>query len=140
MKACIVVLTFLSIAWDANAKDSCVANMVGVDICAKAKEIASEFQKHLPIVMSHNLSIVSAAAMGPLVAIQAKHSLAKAEVDSAYAQAGMDLRRSMETATTGIICEEESPTRAFVNLGGEIQYLYLFSDLQSLRVSIKSCE
>jgi len=107
-----------------------------------AKEVAAEFAPNLPTQISENLTIRTVIAMDTTVTLVAMLAYDYDYLKSAATAGGVtpeSLKPKMQVMTTNMVCSDKALS-AFVQLGGEIQYIYQFSDgVQYMIASVEEC-
>ena len=107
-----------------------------------AKEAAAEMAPNLPMQISKNLTIRTITAIDTTLTMAAKLAYDYNYLKSAVAASGAtpeSLKLKMQVMTTDMVCSDELLS-AFVQLGGEIQYIYQFSDgIQYMIASVDEC-
>lgn len=129
---CAISVAGISLAKDVNnVKDECAPNLIGFDVCKKARELADELAQQLPMKMSNELLVEKVFAEKGAVNLMAVLGYDKSYLESAARNGGIamqDLLNNLKQATVNLMCQPKSSTVAFVNLGGQIQYQYHFHD------------
>lgn len=125
------------------ANDICFKNLIKEDMCAYASKVASEAGKSLPIKLNDNMSIISVNSIFNKLLFVA-HLNYNHEYLSKIYKGDVNLERklkdTMRNYSKSSICTDRQ-TRAFVGLGGEIEYRYVFSDGNVFDTyAITSCE
>lgn len=128
----------------AMAKDECKPNLTGFDVCEYARNFADEFASQLPMKMSKNLTLSSVIAYKSLVSLQAILGYDKKYLQDIAKQGNMswdELNVMMEKSTKANLCVDNTPTEAFIHLGGTIQYDYKFNDgMPYITVTVNKCD
>lgn len=112
------------------ANDLCFKNLIKEDMCAHASKIASEAGKSLPIKLNDNMSIISINAILNKLLFVARLNYNHEYLSSVYngdMTVEKKLKSIMQNYSKSSICTNKQ-TEAFVGLGGEIEYRYVFSD------------
>lgn len=134
------VAAFLANAVSANQE--CIKGLPKTDMCAKARQLSDEIATKLPIKMSQNMSWESVTASGATIQAHITLSYNKKHLEETYMKAGLPLpqaKQAIQKAAANI-CQENTPTRAFINLGGSVKYVYSFVDgEQFTTVVVSSC-
>ncbi|HCN3290395.1 hypothetical protein ACYAZR_09800 [Klebsiella pneumoniae] len=124
------VFLLLSIPFCSVANELCFKNLIREDMCAYASKIASESGKVLPIKLSDNMSIVSINAIFNKLIFVAYLNYNHDYLSSTYngdISLEKKLKGVMRNYSKSSVCTNRQ-TSAFVGLGGEIEYRYVFSD------------
>lgn len=107
-----------------------------------AKEVAAELAPNLPMQISKNVTIRTVTAIDTTLTMVAKLAYDYDYLKSAAAAGGVtpeSLKPKMQVMTTNIVCSDKALS-AFVQLGGEIQYIYQFDDgVQYMVAAVKEC-
>jgi len=137
------VFLFFS-SYFASASDQCMPNMIEFDVCKYAKNLADEASSQLPMRMSNNLMIEKVFAFKNLFSM---HVMYGYDEKALYAKAKKNnisikqINQQIEKSTKANLCQDESPTKSFISLGGKVQYVYKFSDgMPYITVNVDSCE
>lgn len=115
-------------AWSA---DECKPNLIEYDVCETAKRMAGELADFLPMKMSQKIMIEKVFAIRNTISLTAVLNYDRRSIGSYAIQNGASLQEvdaRMANATKAHVCQQKSPTQAFVRLGGKIQYIYRFAD------------
>lgn len=125
------------------ANDICFKNLIKEDMCAHASKISSEAGKSLPIKLNDNMSIISINAILNKVLFVARLNYNHDYLSSVYngdVSAEKKIKSIMQNYSKSSICTNKQ-TNAFVGLGGEIEYRYVFNDGNVFDTyTITSCE
>ncbi|WP_304352056.1 hypothetical protein [Comamonas testosteroni] len=135
----IFILTPLSAAW---ANSDCIKGIGKVDMCAKARSLSNEIASMLPMQMSQNMSWESVMAAGSTIQAHIRLSYDKNHLESAIKQAGVPLSNVKQAIQKSArnVCLENTPTRAFIDLGGSFKYIYSYIDgNQFMTASVSKC-
>ncbi|MBN9438239.1 hypothetical protein [Bosea sp. (in: a-proteobacteria)] len=122
----------LSLGSGAQAQDGaeCFSKYTKTNVCAYAREAQAKFSSILPMQMSQTVTVVSAAAMGPMLMITARWEMSKADLDRRLVANGVSpaqLGESMLALATNNACGSPQ-LAAFVRLGGKIRWAYNTAD------------
>lgn len=135
-----LIFIFPAVAFADNA---CIPNLIKEDMCVSAKKITTAMQKELPVKITENMVITTATAEQRRVILTASLSY---NLDTLIDMAGGDkefiakARAINKKVSRKTICENRE-IRAFINLGGEVQYDYIFNDGSVYDiVTITSCD
>ncbi|HEA2991436.1 TPA: hypothetical protein RVQ02_004336 [Escherichia coli] len=112
------------------ANDICFKNLINEDMCAHANKIASEAGKSLPIKLNDNMSIVSINAILNKLLVVAHLNHNNSYLSKVYngdVTLENKLKSVMRNYSKSSICSNRQ-MKAFIHLGGEIEYRYVFSD------------
>ncbi|MEQ4787953.1 hypothetical protein ABN070_14910 [Morganella morganii] len=125
------------------AKSTCMSNLTQQDMCIVAKKITSAMQKELPVKITENMVITTATTEQRRVILTASLSynldtlIDMADGDKEFITKAKAINKKVSRKT---ICENRE-IRAFINLGGEVQYDYIFNDGSVYDiVTITSCD
>ena len=103
-----------------------------------------EFTTQLPMRMSQNILLEKAMAYKNLISFHAILGYNEDYLATTAKKNGISMeqiRQVMVDSTKANLCQEKSPTEAFISLGGKVQYVYKFSDgMPYLTVNINSCD
>lgn len=120
--------------------DACHPNLTGFDVCKKARQISGELSTMLPFKMDPMTTMFGVESKGTTVTMSARWAMSVKQLRSAMATDGLGesaLQERMRQSTQNIVCGNEL-TRAFIGLGGGIQYNYYTQDssrIATVRVS-----
>lgn len=127
----------------AFANNTCIPNLIKEDMCVSAKKITTAMQKELPVKITENMAITTATAEQRRVILTASLSynldtlINMADGDKEFIAKARAINKKVSRKT---ICENRE-IRAFINLGGEVQYDYIFNDGSVYDiVTITSCD
>ena len=124
------------------AGDECHPNLIGVDMCAQARELQMHMADNLPQKMNSEMTLTKILATGPQLNLYAQFSYNRSYIENlAAGKISMgDLAEKLKGHTQTVICKQEV-TAAFVRLGGKISYSYSFSDDNPyMEVLVDHCE
>lgn len=110
--------------------DPCLSKSTKTDVCAYAKEMQVKTAPSLPMVISSAVTVRSIIADGPRIVFGAVWAQTNAEVESRLASAGVArpaLVQKIDEMTRNFVCHAED-IKAFIHLGGEVQYVYMTRD------------
>lgn len=126
----LLLMTMLSIPIVALADDQCTPNLINEDMCDAAKKFADNMKKALPITLSENLKITNVKSEKRRVIISASLAYNKDTLNELYDNDKYfyDKARKLSKKVTAKSVCDDSHTKAFVNLGGELEYEYYFKD------------
>lgn len=140
-KFILAVLLFVPVV--SLADNSCIPNLIKEDMCVSAKKITTAMQKELPVKITENMVITTATAEQRRVILTASLSynldtlINMADGDKEFIAKARAINKKVSRKT---ICENRE-IRAFINLGGEVQYDYIFNDGSVYDiVTITSCD
>lgn len=135
-----LIFIFPAVAFADNA---CIPNLIKEDMCVSAKKITTAMQKELPVKITENMVITTATAEQRRVILTASLSynldtlIDMADGDKEFIAKARAINKKVSRKT---ICENRE-IRAFINLGGEVQYDYIFNDGSVYDiVTITSCD
>ncbi len=123
-----LALTVGAFAADDGAE--CMLGGAGVNLCAKARAIQSEYAPRMPLVISPGATLVLMTASGPTLTALATWERSRAEIEN-YLRDGNLTMTDFETRLSDggriVVCKEPLLTE-FVKLGGHVNYLYKSRD------------
>ncbi len=128
-----IVFIFFTITFFQNvasADQECIKGLTKTDMCAEARQLSDEIATTLPMKMSQNMSWESVGAFGTTIQAHIRFSYDKKQLEEQYKKAGLPLSygKGAIQKSAASICQENTPTRAFINLGGSFKYIYSFID------------
>lgn len=137
----VISLTFL--LSQSVLADECLSRYSKTDVCEYARNLTSEMAPSLPMQLNQNMSLESIASIKNIIQLVAQLRYDRKYLETLYHSRGLKLsefegamRRSVDS-----MCAEGNPLGAFVRLGGELMYVYRFSDgEQFLTVTKSVCE
>lgn len=142
MNAVFALFTNLFFTTHAMANEDCIKGLTKIDMCAKAREFSNEFAKQLPMQMNKNMTWESVSSLNTTIQGVIRFSYDRKFLGEKYKQAGIPIsagKQAMQKSASNL-CQEGSPTRAFIELGGTFRYIYLFIDgEQFTEVDVSSC-
>jgi len=142
LKISLTVVAFIIFSTNAFATDECNPN--GYDVCDAARKIVAEYSESLPMKLSQNITLEKAFALKNIVHLTAVLGYDKKYLEKVVSNKGgtiEELSKQIIASTKAGICQEQSATRAFVSLGGQMHYFYKFADgMPYLTIPIKECE
>tara|TARA_R110002074_G_scaffold402320_1_gene606895 strand:- start:1123 stop:3207 length:2085 start_codon:yes stop_codon:yes gene_type:complete len=110
--------------------NECSDQKTNFDVCDYAKEYAQKFSRSLPMDISQSMSIESVAAIenSLTMIVQLRHD--REFIEKLYDRRGQNLSDYEEVLknTLDSMCSKENPVGAFIRLGGEVRFIYRFSD------------
>lgn len=140
MKSSALLLMSLisSISWG----EVCTRNPMQVDVCRVATTISETIAEELPIRLNQNLVLQDIGASENLIRMRAVFDYTEAYLTQALS-AGITLdtmRTSVRETAILIACRPKTQLQAFIELGGKLQFMYLFSDkAHFLTVNVDHC-
>lgn len=141
LRVLLLVATLLLSPLSALA-DECIPNLVDMNVCNFAKEMQQKAAPSLPMQMSQNLMLEKIMAFGPRLVMSSVWKLSKDDLEKNLVMNSMTmggLAEKMRGMTQTLVCGREEP-RAFVRLGGEVEYSYMTQDGHPITsVVIKEC-
>lgn len=143
MKVATIASVFLTIASCTNvvsANQECITGLTKTDMCAKARQLSDEIARILPMKMSQNMSWESIAASGKTIQAHIRLSYDKKHLEETYKKAGLPLSHAKQAIqkSAASICQQDTPTRAFISLGGSFKYVYSFVDGEQFTTAVVS--
>lgn len=141
----IKLLTLLAfISFSSIANEECEPNLIKEDVCKTAHNIAVESQKYLPIKITETMYISSIKSEKNKLIFNAKLSYSESDLQYANKQANIDddqVKKLIREQTKNRVCLLKTPSKSFINLGGKIEYDYIFNDGTIYDVvTINSCK
>ena len=128
---------------NSTQKESPTCAPKDTDVCKIARKMADELAPQLPMQLSSQLSLQT------VVAVKSNFLMTlKLEYDNTYLQTMLinsgirseEMIKIMHQHAISGICKSGSPTKAFIDLGGLVSYLYRFNDgTVYTQVQINSC-
>lgn len=123
--------------------NKCTPNTTNQDMCIFAKKLADEVQKELPIKNSDDLYLTEVKTDKTRVIITAKMKYSSNELKNTLKIKGNNIdaaKASLRTNAENSVCSNKQLS-AFINLGGIMQYEYVFNDGKLLDiVAVTSCK
>lgn len=123
--------------------DKCMPNLIKVDMCKVATSLASEGKNSIPIKISENMQITDIKSEDSRLILTASLSYNLPDIEEAYQQDEKKIEQAKSYGRTyakNNACTKK-PTRSFINLGGQIEYDYVFNDGSIYDVvTITSCQ
>lgn len=133
---------FLSCGIARAESDPCYPNLIRTNVCDIARQLQEAAAPALPMAISREVVLVSVLAFGPRVTLVGMWQYTQAELETLFAQYGMtlaDLKKKMDQQAATFACSQET-TAAFIELGGEVEYIYRTKDGFNLRdIVLKDC-
>lgn len=114
----------------ANDGLECFSKYTRTNVCAYARDAQAKFASILPMQISQNVTVVSAAALGPMLMITARWELTKVDLDQrllANRMSRAQLEANMLSLAQNNACGSPQMA-AFVRLGGKVRWSYNTSD------------
>jgi len=136
------MVLFLMLSLSLKASEDCVNDVVGVDVCEKARALSDEISLHLPMRMNRNMTMGSVVSFGSQVRIGVVLAYDRQALESLYREKGLKVSQAKEALDRAAfeVCREGRATRAFIDLGGTIKYGYSFIDGDFFsEVEVSSC-
>ncbi|EBR8155656.1 hypothetical protein DOA20_10670 [Salmonella enterica subsp. enterica serovar Newport] len=126
------------------AATNCFNNHINEDMCKRAANMAMDIRPHLPLTISDRIEMYSIESQENKLIAHVKIDMSEEEILTTakknHIQPGVVKVRMAEQAKTGV-CEKKNPIRAFIRLGGEMQYIYTHPSGNIYNtVTITSCE
>lgn len=139
-KAALCLVSLLSTAsW---GQELCTRNSLQVDVCRVATTISETIGRELPLRLGHNLVLQQIDASENLIRMRALFDYTEAYlVEKAEPGVTLDtMKKSVRESAIGIACRPETELQAFIELGGQLQFDYFFSDkAHFLTVNVDHC-
>lgn len=127
-KLLLIALLFTPLASLAN--NPCIPNLINEDMCKIASEATRELKGSLPLKITDTMKITEAVAEQKRIILTASLDYNKETLDSMVANDKelidkiKDINKRMANKT---VCDDAN-SRSFINLGGEIEYDFVFKD------------
>ncbi|HBE9081432.1 hypothetical protein [Serratia fonticola] len=125
------------------ANDKCAPNLTKQDMCIFAKKLADEFQKELPIKVSDNILLTEVKTENTRVIITGAMKVTSYQFERNLNNNHTNIDKVKDILRSNAkesVCLNKQLT-SFINLGGVIQYEYVFSDGKLLDVTaVTSCK
>lgn len=139
----LLLAIMLSVPLSALADNPCVPNLINEDMCVVAKSIESELKKSIPIKVNERMNITDAKADITKVTVTTAFIYNQDEYkeilnnDDKLIAKTKDIVKKMGAKSS---CSNKA-LNAFINLGGVVEYDYVFSDGSRYEtVTITSCD
>lgn len=116
-----------AVAW---GQEVCTRNPTQTDVCRVATTISETIAQELPIRLNQSLVLEHIGASENLITMRAVFDYTEARLIDA-SKTGVTLEKmkmSVRETATVIACRPKTELRAFIDLGGKLQFVYLFSD------------
>lgn len=127
----ILAILIMTIATQVMGSEKlCINNPIKFDICKDAERIVTETAKQLPYKMADRVQIISFSSQGNVITQGVKLLYSRSFFENAIIQQGRSLdemKLQMFNNSKDITCMNET-SKAFVDLGGHMRFLYEFSD------------
>lgn len=137
-----IAFSCLFLSPDLLAGDRC--NPRGIDVCERARLVAGEIAKQLPIQMSANMSWQSIFAAKNLLIANILLGYDESYLNETAVKSGttrMQMEEFVRKSAHSFLCRSGTITEMFISHGGEFQYNYKFSDgSHYLTVDIRNCK
>ncbi|MEX9223569.1 hypothetical protein AB7W86_07535 [Providencia rettgeri] len=127
-KLLLIALLFTPFASLAN--NPCIPNLINEDMCKIASEATRELKSSLPLKITDTMKITEAVAEQKRIILTASLNYNKETLDSMVANDKelidkiKNINKRMANKT---VCDDAN-SRSFINLGGEIEYDFVFKD------------
>lgn len=143
MKKALIYITLSAISFYASADNKCTPNLTKQDMCIFAKKLADELQKELPIKNTDNLSLTEVKTENTRVIITGSMKVTSYDFERSFNSNYTNIDKVkdiLRSSAKESVCLNKQLT-SFINLGGVIQYEYVFSDGKLLDVTaVTSCK
>ncbi|MDG1336429.1 MAG: hypothetical protein P8P53_10380 [Tateyamaria sp.] len=127
----ILAILFMMLATQAVGLEKlCTNNVIKFDVCKDAERIVRETAKHLPYKPADQVQIISFSSNGNVITQGVKLLYSRNFFEKAIIQQGRSLdemKMQMFKNSQDITCMNEI-SKAFLDLGGHMRFLYEFSD------------
>ncbi|HDU8661597.1 TPA: hypothetical protein RG707_001371 [Serratia liquefaciens] len=142
MKKYLIATTLL--LWTSFSQaENCMPNLIKEDVCKAAASLAKEGKHSIPIKVSENMQITDIKAENNRLIMTASLSYNSQYLEEAYQHDEKKLEHAKlygRKHAKNNACTKK-PTRSFINLGGQIEYDYVFNDGSIYDiVTITSCQ
>lgn len=139
----ILIVILFNFTSTSSAKDVCDTDKYDFNICKVARNISDDLAPSLPMQLNQNMRLEKTFAIKNIVSMHAVLGYTKQHLEQEASKAGITMKtleEKMRSTTIAIVCKSESKTSKFIKLGGEIQYIYSYSDyMPYLEIDIKKC-
>lgn len=139
-KAALCLVSLVSTAsW---GEELCTRNSLQVDVCRAATTISETIGRELPLRLNQSLVLQQISASRNLIRMRAVFDYTEAYlVKSARPGVTLDtMKTSVRESAIGIACRPKTELQAFIELGGQLQFVYSFSDkAHFLTVEVDRC-
>ncbi|MBW8464571.1 hypothetical protein [Acidovorax sp.] len=136
------VVTLLTVVPATSAQDVCKPK--NVDVCEIARQITDEISATLPMQLNRNLSIHTAFASLATINLTAKLNYSRAHLEKTLTSTGTDNGKMLDTlyqSAKNAVCTHSSKPEHFINHGGNVYYIYKFSDGTTYTtIKVDSCD
>lgn len=144
MKKILICLGLALIPFYAAAvTDQCRSNIENEDMCVHAKQIAKQIKKGRPIESDDLVNIIDVKSEGKRIIVTTEMNTTRDSLENTYKRKGVSLvdgTTMLRANATEVACGSKLLT-AFVNLGGVMQYEFVFSDGSLFDiVAVTSCK
>jgi hypothetical protein len=123
-------------------EELCTRNSLQVDVCRVATTISQTIAEELPLRLNQSLVLQHIAASDNRIRMRAVLDYTEAHLIQTM-RAGVTLdamRTSVRQTAIVIMCRPKTQLQAFIELGGQLQFVYLFSDkAHFLTVNVSHC-
>ncbi|WP_261246187.1 hypothetical protein [Serratia fonticola] len=142
MKKTLLYIALSVAPFYASADNKCTPNLTKQDMCIFAKKLADEVKKELPIKNSDSLNLIEVKADNTRVILTGELKETRLSLENTYKIKGISIEEGeqmLRINSKKIACSSK-PLASFINLGGVVQYEYVFSDGRLFDiVAITSC-
>ncbi|WP_273831142.1 hypothetical protein [Serratia bockelmannii] len=143
MKNNSIIIMLMLAPFCSLAANNCTPNLTGQDMCTVANEIVNATNKYIPIKYDDNMNIVNAKAENTRVILTTQMNYNRIDLEKEYGNSEERIEESKTFSRRYArekVCSNRS-SKAFVNLGGVIQYEYFFNDGKLFDiVTVTSCK
>lgn len=143
MNKSLTVAAMLCASADSIQKERAICAPKGTDICKIARRMADELAPRLPMQLSSQLSLQTVVAVKSNFLMTAKLEYDNKHLQTVLIDSGVsnnEMIKTMHRYAQSGICQSNSSTKAFVDLGGVISYQYRFNDgAMYTQMQITSC-
>lgn len=120
----------------------CFSKYTKMNICQYAREAQQKMAENLPMKINQNLTMSTVIAVGPRMVMTANFQMTEAQAQEFARSRGFSMEKwseRIDDATRNTVCASEQ-LKAFVGLGGQIQYVYRTLDGQQIFApKVSSC-
>lgn len=128
-----------SVSW---GEELCTPNPMQVDVCRAASTITEAISQELPLRLSNALVLQHIGASQNVIRMRAVFDYTEAQlIKTSKTGATLDtMKTTVRDTALVIVCRPGTELQAFIELGGKLQFVYLFSDnVHFLTVDVDRC-
>lgn len=142
MRAALITVLF-TLPFCAFADNGCTPNHINFNVCEYAASVEKESKPYLPIKITDGMSMTEIVANGKTITSTALMKYSRGSLYDILDNSKDAIQKNKELLKSFAItnsCKENSPTRSFISLGGEVVYEYRFKDRDLYqRITITNC-